>query len=374
MVFFSLFDVQLLTFGNECAHSGTGKSFIGALAAKVLLTDPSTRILVLSYTNHALDQFLEDLIGVGIPPDDMTRLGYKSTPKTACLSFEAQFAASGTRNSTAAWHRINSLKREASEHQDKINFIFSNLKNRVSSNEILGCLEFSEDPEDQKMWDAFQVPTADDGFSIAGANRQRIGSDAVFNRWKMGQGPGTLKPLLSPTSQFLWSIPGPQRTQKVAEWVRSLQKERVEQLESAAERQRDTQEQIDSYFNESKCTFIAQKRIIGCTTTAAAKYSYLINAAKANCVLVEEAGEILEAHILTALSPTTKQLILIGDHKQLRPKYKNYDLSVEKGEGYDFNKSMFERLISQGHPHVTLRNQHRMHPEISQIVREMTYP
>ena len=90
-------------------------------------------------------------------------------------------------------------------------------------------------------------------------------------------------------------------------------------------------------------------------------------------VLVEEAGEILESHILTALAPQTQQLVLIGDHKQLRPKV-NYDLSVEKGDGYDLNRSLFERLILRGFPHQVLIQQHRMRPEIADLVRSLTYP
>ena len=90
-------------------------------------------------------------------------------------------------------------------------------------------------------------------------------------------------------------------------------------------------------------------------------------------ILVEEAGEILESHILTALSPRTQQLVLIGDHKQLRPKV-NHGLSVEKGEGYDLNRSLFERLVLKGFPHQTLIQQHRMRPEISSLVRSLTYP
>jgi len=31
--------------------------------------------------------------------------------------------------------------------------------------------------------------------------------------------------------------------------------------------------------------------------------------------MVEEAAEILEAHVLSSLSPHTKHVILIGDHK-----------------------------------------------------------
>jgi superfamily I DNA and/or RNA helicase len=90
-------------------------------------------------------------------------------------------------------------------------------------------------------------------------------------------------------------------------------------------------------------------------------------------LLVEEAGEILESHILTALGPETKQMILIGDHKQLRPKV-HYDLSVERGHGYDLNRSLFERLILRGYPHETLLEQHRMRPELSALVRHLTYP
>ncbi len=40
----------------------------------------------------------------------------------------------------------------------------------------------------------------------------------------------------------------------------------------------------------------------------------------AQIVVCEEAAEVLEAHILASLSPQSEQLILIGDHEQLRPK------------------------------------------------------
>lgn len=41
----------------------------------------------------------------------------------------------------------------------------------------------------------------------------------------------------------------------------------------------------------------------------------LIRAARPSVLLVEEAGEILESHVLTALSETVEHMILIGDHK-----------------------------------------------------------
>lgn len=46
----------------------------------------------------------------------------------------------------------------------------------------------------------------------------------------------------------------------------------------------------------------------------------LVNALHPAVIMVEEAGEVLEAHLLASLSAQTQQLIMIGDHLQLRPK------------------------------------------------------
>lgn len=130
---------------------------------------------------------------------------------------------------------------------------------------------------------------------------------------------------------------------------------------------------LNRSLHEQDGSIIKQKRIIACTTTGAAMYTSAIQTANPSILLVEEAGEILEPHIFTTLGPNTQQLILIGDHQQLRPKC-NYKLSVEFGDGYDLNRPLFERLVLKGFPHVTLTEQHRMRPEISSIIKELTYP
>lgn len=50
------------------------------------------------------------------------------------------------------------------------------------------------------------------------------------------------------------------------------------------------------------------------TTTGAAKYKALLKNVTSQIMIVEEAAEVLEAHITTALTKHTQQLILIGDH------------------------------------------------------------
>jgi hypothetical protein len=48
--------------------------------------------------------------------------------------------------------------------------------------------------------------------------------------------------------------------------------------------------------------------------------------------------------VLAALTPTTKHVILIGDHQQLRPQVNEYTIAKK----YNLEISMFERIINSG--------------------------
>lgn len=104
--------------------------------------------------------------------------------------------------------------------------------------------------------------------------------------------------------------------------------------------------------------------IIGITTTGCASNWDLLREVKPKIVIAEEAAEVCESHLLASLTPTTEQLILIGDHQQLRPKTTVYELRK-----YNINISMFERMIRNKVPYTCLQVQHRMRPEIADNVR-----
>ncbi|KAI0139324.1 P-loop containing nucleoside triphosphate hydrolase protein [Xylariaceae sp. FL1272] len=353
---------------------GTGKSFVGALVAKLLLDDPSTRMLAIAYTNHALDQFMEEIMEMGVSTDIMTRLGSKYTTATKSLLFKNQFQAYTYRRSSEANIRLFRLKDDLNETRNKLDESFQKLNKSLTSWDLLMYLEFSEDPQAQQYWNAFQIPSLDSDFTLAGSRGNKMQPDFLINSWRQGRGPGMMKHYLPSECFGAWKLGRDDRQKLVATWASALRKQQIETVRSHVTTFNTLQREIDTLYNEARCDLIKTKRLVGSTTTAAAKYSALIKATRPTCVLVEEAGEILEAHILTALGPSTKQLILIGDHKQLRPKCKNYGLTVEKGDGYDLNRSMFERLILQGHEYATLSKQHRMAPEISQLIRALTYP
>lgn len=58
--------------------------------------------------------------------------------------------------------------------------------------------------------------------------------------------------------------------------------------------------------------------MIGCTTTRVARDHELFRQLGVEVLVVEEAGEVIEANTLTGLLPSLQQLITIGDHRQLR--------------------------------------------------------
>jgi len=74
-----------------------------------------------------------------------------------------------------------------------------------------------------------------------------------------------------------------------------------------------SQDSLAQTFGQGVAAQLKGKRIIGCTTTGAAKYADAIRAISPGVLLlVEEAGEIL---IVTALGTSITEMILIDDHK-----------------------------------------------------------
>lgn len=105
--------------------------------------------------------------------------------------------------------------------------------------------------------------------------------------------------------------------------------------------------------------------IIAMTTTGSARYHSILNDIGPRIVIVEEAAEVFEAHIVSSLSKHCEHLILIGDHVQLRPSPSVFKMAST----YKLDVSLFERLINNKTKSVMLTCQHRMRPEISVLMK-----
>ena len=121
--------------------------------------------------------------------------------------------------------------------------------------------------------------------------------------------------------------------------------------------------------------------VIGVTTTGLARRIATLQHVRCKVVICEEAGEVLEPHMITALLPSVEHFIQIGAHQQLRPQINNFRLSLESQRGtlYQLDRSQFERLSTgergrPAFPVAQLSVQRRMRPEISTLIRETIYP
>ncbi|RZC41795.1 NFX1-type zinc finger-containing protein 1-like, partial [Asbolus verrucosus] len=110
--------------------------------------------------------------------------------------------------------------------------------------------------------------------------------------------------------------------------------------------------------------------VVGMTTTNAARMRTTLERLRCPIVIVEEAAEILEAHVVASLNQHTQHLILLGDHQQLKPATADRKI----GQNYCLGVSLFERMVINGIQCYQLEVQHRMRPEVSSILKSTTYP
>lgn len=147
-------------------------------------------------------------------------------------------------------------------------------------------------------------------------------------------------------------------------WRKKYCQEREILIKELNKRYAEKQKQFERIRLEEDLYAIRDCDIIGLTTTGAAKFRTIIEQIDPFIIVVEEAAEVLESHVVTALTQSTKHLILIGDHQQLKPNPTVYDLA----KNYNLDVSLFERMIRNGLPYYQLKVQHRMRPSISSLL------
>eukprot|EP00828_Plagiopyla_frontata_P040626 TRINITY_DN5553_c0_g1_i4.p1 TRINITY_DN5553_c0_g1~~TRINITY_DN5553_c0_g1_i4.p1 ORF type:complete len:546 (-),score=59.96 TRINITY_DN5553_c0_g1_i4:18-1655(-) len=85
-------------------------------------------------------------------------------------------------------------------------------------------------------------------------------------------------------------------------------------------------------------------------------------------VLIDEATQAIEPECLVPITNGAKQIILVGDHRQLGPVINGRE-SARAG----LSKSLFERMVQSGVRPVRLQVQYRMHPELSKFPSNIFY-
>lgn len=189
-----------------------------------------------------------------------------------------------------------------------------------------------------------------------------------------------LNGLTRAADQNIHSLSMPERRILATSWFKQWQENGTTALFEALDRSAKYRERINAVHEEINRRALIQADVVGITTTALARHIETLRRIEAKVVICEEAAEVMEAHVISALMPGVEHFIQIGDHRQLRPQIQNHALSLESSTGktWQLDRSQFERRAIgepglKPAPIAQLNVQRRMRPEISQLIRRV-YP
>lgn len=323
-------------------HSNTGETS---------RANPRLRpILVVCYTNHALDQFLECLIQSGVvQKQKVVRLGYRS---------KSEILKSCSLHGRAYNSRTIIERQDYGRARRPFNNIIRDLgyvNNIITGKNVIWGAKFTDWVQKDNS----------DLFSHIYGSRSRAHEmtpcsfEEMVDRW---------------VKRAEYADEFCRREQCISDcktkYLMHLAK-KLDQYRRTCDILMEGLEEVNRVSHEK---VLRTADIVGCTTSGAAKHSSLLRSLGAPILLCEEAGEIPEGHLISSISTATQHLILIGDHLQLRPRVSQNFLKQESGKCHDLNVSMFERLaFSKQVPVFKMRTQRRMHPKISEIPRRTLY-
>ncbi|GJQ79482.1 hypothetical protein Trydic_g16335 [Trypoxylus dichotomus] len=153
-------------------------------------------------------------------------------------------------------------------------------------------------------------------------------------------------------------------------WLEVHRAHTQEKINERRERYQALYEAYEELREIEDIQIMRHKLVVGMTTTGAARLRGSLRALKSPIVIVEEAAEIMESHVITSLTEHCTHLILIGDHQQLRPSTADYTMEKQ----YYLGISLFERMVRNNINCNVLSVQHRMRPEIAKLIAPNIYP
>lgn len=390
---------------------GTGKSYVGIKIVETFLknkkysavsSNNQTPILCVCYTNHALDQFLEELVASGACElNKIVRIGGSSKSK---MLQTRNIMNLKTDNSFGEHHTFSRLYRQCKIQEEEIVSAFNEKK---SNGNFLSWLS-SHYTREYSAIVGFFGDEEEDGDSDGFVTQDSRGKSAPerWNSWITGKkspvfgtrgagepdveapaGDANVTPYDLLNTKDLWSLSKKKRKLLKTFWQGQWLNHSEEIFARQMQDYEDCVQEMREINLSCSLRILRSCKIVGMTTTGCAQNQELVRALSPNIVICEEAGEVLEAHLLPCITSGIQRLIQIGDHLQLRPSVTEFKLSLSARRGYNLDISLFERLVRDREAFyhgnldvmrdrgilVTLQTQRRMRPEIADLVRFTLY-
>ncbi|KAK8103560.1 uncharacterized protein PG998_010593 [Apiospora kogelbergensis] len=356
---------------------GTGKSYTGEKLIQVLLHNKKRAklgpILCVCYTNHALDQLLEHLLDADV--QQVIRIGSRS--KSSRLeNLNLRYISNNAERTRSENHSLFTHRNDLDAHIGVLEECITQLEACFSKESIMSHLAEKYPRYHAELSD---VSLDEQGFQTV-QHHQRPRAE----QWLYG-GAISNTPSRDPSQLLdtdLWTMTHEERQNLNCYWAHEIRDPIIDEFQREHQLWESVKDDRNRVAREVDLRCLSEADIVGVTTTGLAKNLDLLRRLPCKVLLCEEAGEVLEAHSLTALLPCIQHAIFIGDNLQLRPQIQNFELhsTSSRGAQYSLDMSMFERLVSPAHddeqilPYNTLQTQRRMHPAISKLVQSTLYP
>jgi len=221
---------------------------------------------------------------------------------------------------------------------------------------------------------------------VSNGNDATGGPGNAFVQWRLesssrtvDEPEETMDMILEKANEDIHQLSIPSRHRLLKCWMSEMFSHSGKELFELLESNNEQKQRRGNVYEEIDRRCLKNADVIGVTTAGFAHRISILRHIDAKVTICEEAGQILEGHLLSALLPSLEHLIQIGDHSQLRPPINDYRLSTEGpyGSRYQLDRSMFERLSTSNHgkPSLSFLNvQRRMRPDISRILKGTVYP
>ncbi|CUA77745.1 Helicase required for RNAi-mediated heterochromatin assembly 1 [Schizosaccharomyces pombe 972h-] [Rhizoctonia solani] len=383
----------------------TGKSYTGLELIQVLVKNRIAPILLVAFTNHALDHMLNAILDAGITDkivekeEGESRLGYSGKSvyrKMKILESQMKelmdnISARKVPSSHVEQHISTAYPHHHGEFFQHVPAWISAIAPKANDAEE-GWETVGESLNQNESIIDFWL-RADD-FRFLETHRQsgattkagpQVSSSNKFKSLTLGTGTNDESSISTKTNRSIdvllknpkvWRMSRKERTALYKAWgnetIELTHTIQIQQFEDFKRAHEETAGHHKEITDQLKAELLSRSHIVGCTTTGAAKLVSLLSGMSPKVMIVEEAGQVLEAHILASLVGTVEHMILIGDPLQLRPNINSYKLTTENpktGKIYKFDQSLMERLSSSGFPMSQINVQRRMRPEISSLIR-----
>ncbi|KAI0043384.1 hypothetical protein FA95DRAFT_405685 [Auriscalpium vulgare] len=420
---------------------GTGKSFTGKELLRVLFASKIKPIVLIAFTNHALDHMVTSVLDAGITTK-IVRLGSRaSDERIAEYSLDKlERLAQQTDLSRAKRREYGAMRKLEEDMTQLMESIQLPRMTWAKIEEFLDIHHLAElaSLQDPPYWisELYQSVTKDEEehgeWTEVASKKQKKAKEAdvvdgIYGFWKLGKdiefieprpapvvtavtAEHTAEPEKDPRTVFfeslgfedgmppvpslqrttdeliydvanVWSMSRDERRRLSEYWEEEIRamaySTNLAEFESLRADYKKACKRYNEVNDEARRQLLSQTELIACTTTGAAKLVSLLTSIAPKVLMVEEAGQVLESHILSALVPSVEHLICIGDPQQLRPTLATFSLSVDSASGaelYKFDRSLMERLAVSGFPMSQINVQRRMRPSISHFIRKILYP